>query len=42
MLGIVYERRSMGQEKRILAPIMNYVSAIKDPRIERNKLYPLE
>ena len=32
----------MEKEKKSLAPIMTYFSVIKDPRIERNKLYPLE
>jgi hypothetical protein len=32
----------MKQERRKLAPVMNYFSAVKDPRIERNELYPLE
>jgi predicted transposase YbfD/YdcC len=32
----------MEQEKRPIAPIMTFFSVIQDPRIERNKLYPLE
>ena len=32
----------MENEEKPLAPIMTYFSVIQDPRIERNKLYPLE
>jgi hypothetical protein len=32
----------MEKGKRPLMPIMTYFSVIQDPRIERNKLYPLE
>jgi hypothetical protein len=32
----------MGNEKQSIAPIMTWFSVIQDPRIERNKLYPLD
>jgi hypothetical protein len=32
----------MGNEKQSIAPITTYFSVIQDPRIERNKLYPLD
>lgn len=32
----------MENEQKPLAPIMTYFSGLQDPRIERNKLYPLE
>jgi predicted transposase YbfD/YdcC len=32
----------MENEKRPIPPLMTYFSVIQDPRIERNKLYPLE
>jgi hypothetical protein len=42
MLGMVFGEGSQEQEKQpALMPIMACFSVIRDPRIERNKLYPL-
>ncbi|MDR0599894.1 MAG: ISAs1 family transposase [Treponema sp.] len=32
----------MGREAERIAPLTAYLSVIRDPRVERNKLYPLE
>jgi hypothetical protein len=32
----------MGNEKQSIAPVMTWFSVIQYPRIERNKLYPLD
>jgi hypothetical protein len=32
----------MGRETERIAPLKAYLSVIRDPRVERNKLYPLE
>jgi hypothetical protein len=35
-------RENHGKRKKPIAPIMTCFSVIQDPRIERNKLYPLD
>jgi hypothetical protein len=39
---MVFWEETMENEKKPLAPIMTYFSVIHDPRITRNKLYPLD
>jgi hypothetical protein len=42
ILGMVFWEGSRGTKKQpAMMPIMTYFSVIRDPRIERNKLYPL-
>jgi hypothetical protein len=42
ILGMVYWEGAMKEEQSWpMTPLMTYFSVIRDPRIERNKLYPL-